>query len=248
MTTVIVLFFSLFCASQSNSNNTSTKTFTVNGVSFKMVAVSGGSFTMGATSEQGDDAWDDEKPTHKETLTDFYIGQTEVTQALWKAVMGDNPAWELGDLQHPVERVSWDDCQLFIKRLNELTDQHFRLPTETEWEFAARGGNASRGYKYAGSDECHLVAWYGLNARTHPVATKAPNELGLYDMSGNVWEWCQSDYVVYGLNNATSSANMFRVFRGGSAWFSQSWRCRVSFRNFAYASFRYCDLGLRLAM
>lgn len=246
MTTVVVLFFSLFCASQ--SNNTSTKTFTVNDVSFKMVALSGGTFTMGATSEQGNDAWDDEKPTHIVSLADFYIGQTEVTQALWQAVMEDNPSWEIGDLQRPVERVSWDDCQVFINKLNELTGQHFRLPTESEWEFAARGGNISGGYKYAGSDECDLVAWYGLNTRTHPVATKAPNELGIYDMSGNVWEWCQSDYTAYGMNDVTSGTNKYRVFRGGSTWFCESWKCRVSFRNFASANYRYCDLGLRLAM
>lgn len=245
---IIALASSIFCAAQSTANGTNSKTFTVNGVSFNMVLVNGGTYKMGATTEQGSDAWDDEKPTHTVTLSDFSIGQTEVTQALWQAVMGDNPAWELGDLQRPVERVSWDDCQMFIKKLNELTGQHFRLPTEAEWEFAARGGNACRGYKYAGSNDCSLVAWYGSSGSTHPVATKAPNELGLYDMSGNVWEWCQTPYYNYNLGETIPETGKFLIFRGGSTWFSEAWKCRVSFRNLAPSDYKYCNLGLRLAL
>ena len=132
------------------------RTFTVNGVKFTMVPVEGGTFTMGATSEQGSDAEEYEKPAHKVTLSDYYIGQTEVTQALWKAVMGSNPSDSKGD-NLPVEQVSWDDCQVFIQNLNQLTGKQFRLPTEAEWEYAARGGRKSRGYKYAGGNNLSLI-------------------------------------------------------------------------------------------
>ncbi|MBR6247566.1 MAG: leucine-rich repeat domain-containing protein, partial [Muribaculaceae bacterium] len=175
------------------------ETFTVNGVSFKMMPVEGGTFTMGATPEQGSDASSNENPTHQVTLSNFSIGQTEVTQALWQAVMGSNPSRFTGDLQRPVEYVTWNQCQTFITKLNQLTGHNFRLPTEAEWEFAARGGNQSRGYKYSGSNTVGDVAWYWDNIPsqssgtagygTQTVATKAPNDLGLYDMSGNVWEW-----------------------------------------------------------
>lgn len=163
-----------------------------------MVAVEGGTFTMGATSEQGSDARDNEKPAHKVTLSDYYIGQTEVTQALWEAVMGSNPSYRRGD-NLPVEQVSWDDCQEFIQKLNQLTGKQFRLPTEAEWEYAARGRRKSRGYKYAGGNDIGLVAWYSGNSgyETHLVATKQANELGIYDMSGNVWEWCNDWYGDY---------------------------------------------------
>ena len=157
------------------------KTYTVNGVSFTMIGVEGGTFTMGATSEQGSDAYDDEKPTHQVTLNSYYIGETEVTQALWQAVMGSNPSYFTGNLQRPVEEVSWGDCQTFIKRLNKLTGENFRLPTEAEWEYAARGGKESKGYKYSGSNTIGDVAWYGDNSssKTHAVKTKQPNELGI---------------------------------------------------------------------
>jgi len=152
-----------------------------------MVFVEGGTFMMGATSEQESDAFDWEKPAHRVTLSDFYIGKYEVTQAQWKAVMGSNPSYFKGD-NLPVERVSWGDCQEFIRKLNERTGLTFRLPTEAEWDYAARGGNRSRGYKYSGSDDPDEVAWYWDNSgiKTHPVGQKRANELGLYDMSGNV--------------------------------------------------------------
>ena len=139
------------------------ETYTVNGVSFKMVGVEGGTFTMGATAEQGSDAYSNEKPAHEVTLSSFSIGETEVTQALWQAVMGSNPSYFTGDLNRPVERVSWNDCQTFITKLNEMTGKTFRLPTEAEWEYAARGGNLSQGYKYAGSNDVNEVAWYWDN-------------------------------------------------------------------------------------
>ena len=197
------------------------QTFTVGGVTFTMVHVQGGTFTMGCTSEQGGDCWDDEKPAHSVTLSDYYIGETEVTQALWRAVMGSNPSYWKGD-NLPVEKVSWDDCQTFVRKLNQMTGKTFRLPTEAEWEYAARGGNKSLGYKYSGSNTLSSVAWYDGNSsnNTHPVKGKQPNELGLYDMSGNVWEWCQDRYGSYNsssqTNPAGASSGSYRVCRGGS--------------------------------
>ena len=223
--------------------------FTVNGVSFTMVPVEGGTFAMGATPEQVDDALANEYPVHQVTLSGYSIGQTEVTQELWLAVMGNNPSEYTGDLQRPVDKVSWSDCQTFITNLNQLTGKTFRLPTEAEWEFAARGGNKSRGYKYAGSNTPGDVAWYWGANTTQPVATKAPNELGLYDMSGNVWEWCQDWYGDYSSDSQTNPtgpvSGTFKVNRGGSkSSFIES--CRVSTRS------RWDEnnsiLGLRLAM
>ena len=196
------------------------KTFYANGVPFEMVEVRGGTFRMGATSEQGSDVDGNEKPVHSVTLSGYYIGKTEVTQALWKAVMGSNPSYFKGD-NLPVGYVSWNDCQEFIRKLNSLTGQHFRLPTEAEWEFACRGGNNSRGYKYSGSNYIDNVAWYDGNSgkKTHPVATKSANELGIYDMSGNVFEWCADRYGDYSSGAQTNPKGpydgSYRVFRGG---------------------------------
>ena len=228
------------------------QTFTVNGVKFTMVPVEGGTFTMGATSEQGSDAEDDGKPAHQVTLSDYYIGQTEVTQALWEAVMGSNPSGHKGD-NLPVELVSWDDCQEFIQKLNQLTGRQFRLPTEAEWEYAARGGRKSRGYKYAGGNDIGLVAWYDDNNsgnRTHTVATKQANELGVYDMSGNAWEWCSDWYDSYQSSSQSDpqgpSSGFGRVLRGGSYDYDAG-DCRVSRRGFNAPGNRNGDLGLRLS-
>ena len=229
------------------------KTFYANGVPFEMVEVRGGTFRMGGTSEQGSDAdSDDEYPVHSVTLSGYYIGKTEVTQALWKAVMGSNPSRFKGD-NMPVECVSWDDCQEFIRKLNSLTSQNFRLPTEAEWEFACRGGNNSRGYKYSGSNYIDNVAWYDGNSgdKTHSVATKSPNELGIYDMSGNVWEWCSDWYGDYSSGAQTNPKGSYdgssRVNRGGS-WSINARICRSSYR-FNYSP-DLCDyvLGLRLSL
>ena len=247
------------------------------GVSIDMVRVEAGTFTMGATAEMekpkdrkkptffdpfgffgnpGKDPYDDEKPTHRVTLTnDYYIGKYEVTQALWKAVMGNNPSNFKGD-NLPVEQVSWDDCQDFISKLNRITGKTFRLPTEAEWEYAARGGNKSRGYQYSGSNNLSDVAWYDDNSgiKTHAVGTKQPNELGIYDMSGNVSEWCQDWYGKY---NSSSQVNptgaretftvCFRVIRGGRCA-STARFCRSSYRLNSTPDDRGRNNGLRLVL
>ena len=246
---------------------------TVNGVTFKMVRVPGDTFMMGGTNDQGFDTRSNEYPIHSVTLSDFAIGETEVTQALWQAVMGlgmtpssdTNSQWTdfygLGD-EYPAYYISWDDCQAFIKKLNELTGMSFRLPTEAEWEYAARGGNGSGAYRYAGSNTLADVAWFGDNSYslgsnhpdygTHAVGTKAPNALGLYDMSGNVWEWCQDwfDDSYYASSTDTNPAGpesgSSRVIRGGS-WYNYAGYCRVAYRNYFYPSGRYFNNGLRLA-
>ena len=242
------------------TNHGSYITCSIGDASFTMKHVTGGTFTMGATAEQGGDAFDWEKPTHQVTLTGYYIGETEVTQELWQAVMGSNPSSFKG-AKRPVESVSWNDCQVFIKKLNQLTGKTFRLPTEAEWEYAARGGSRSRGYKYSGSDNIDAVAWYTVNCYdkgeyhpdygTHPVKQKQANELGLYDMSGNVWEWCQDWYGDYSGGSQTNptgpSDGSNRVFRGGS-WNFNARNCRVSNRFILTPANSILDLGLRLAL
>ena len=235
--------------------NFKTTTFKVGGVSFTMVAVDGGTFTMGATSEQGDEAKEDEKPAHQVTLSNFFIGSTEVTQALWTAVMGssNNPSYWHGSIL-PVEQVSWNDCQDFIEKLNALTGKEFRLPTEAEWEYAARGGQRSKGNKYAGGNEVSSVAWWFNNAdmMTHPVATRSSNELGLYDMSGNVWEWCYDWYNIYSsdaqIDPTGPEQECSERVRRGSSWYSGAGYCRVSSR-FSYPpNNKHASIGFRLAL
>ena len=228
-------------------------TYYVNSVPFNMVYVEGGTFWMGATDEQAGDYNSNETPVNRVHLSSYYIGQTEVTQELWREVMGTNPSNFLGNLQRPVEMVSWNDCQTFLTRLNELTGMNFRLLTEAEWEFAARGGNKSQGYKYAGSNTIAQVAWYSGNASstTHPVATKAPNELGLYDMSGNVYEWVNDWYGSYTSGEKTNptgpTSGYSRVYRGGGRN-SSATSCRVSYRYYNTPANANNYLGLRLAL
>ena len=234
--------------SKSNTGNGTqedNKTYTVNGVSFTMIAVKGGTFMMGSKEE---------KPAHQVTLSDYAIGETEVTQELWKAVMGNNPSFtKNGNQQRPVETVCWNDCQVFITRLNELTGETFRLPTEAEWEFAARGGNMSRGYKYSGSNTLDDVGSYnGLTIKNmHAVKTKQPNELGIYDMSGNVWEWCADWYGDYPSSSQTNptgpSSGRRRVLRGG-CWGHFAPHCRVDSRHANYPNIRDDFFGFRLAL
>ena len=226
--------------------------FSIGNVRFEMVRVEGGTFTMGATEEQGSYVKSEEKPAHQVTLSSYMIGKTEVTQELWEAVMGSNPSNFKGS-NLPVEQVSWEDCQTFIRKLNALTGKNFRLPTEAEWEFAVRGGNKSRGYKYSGSNTLSNVAWYDDNSsyKTHPVATKAPNELGIYDMSGNVYEWCSDWYSSYSSSSQYNPIGPFsglrRVYRGGS-WDFDAWFCRVSCRQYCHPAICRHDQGLRLAL
>lgn len=191
----------------------------VNGIEYPMVYVSGGSFMMGSDDS---DAYSDEKPVHRVTLSSYHIGKYEVTQDLWEAVMGSNPSHFKGS-RRPVEQVSWDDCQEFIRKLNSLTGQNFKLPTEAEWEFAARGGINSKGYKYSGSNYLDNVAWYDDNnseITTHDVGLKSPNELRIYDMSGNVYEWCSDWLGSYSsrsiIDPTGPSSGPHRVIRGGS--------------------------------
>ena len=222
------------------------------GICIEMVKVEGGTFMMGATSEMKNPN-SNEKPVHQVTLTnDYYMGKYEVTQALWQAVMGSNPSNFKGD-NLPVEEVSWNDCQEFISKLNSLTGRKFRLPTEAEWEYAARGGKKSRSYQYSGSSNISDVAWYDGNSvnKTHPVGTKQANELGIYDMTGNVWEWCSDWYGFYSSSSQTNptgaDSGSSRVFRGGS-WYGNARYCRLSFRDCTPPDCRGYNLGLRLAL
>ena len=248
------------------NDNTEDITFTVKGVSFTMKRVEGGTFQMGAQSKKkreenyDSDAFSNEIPVHSVTLSSYYMGETEVTQALWKAVMGSEPTysggWESqygrGD-NYPAYGVSWNDCQEFIRKLSQITGRSFRLPTEAEWEYAARGGKNSNGYKYAGNDTIGSVAWYYGNSGigTHDVKGKQANELGLYDMSGNVGEWCSDRYGSYNNGSQTNptgaSSGSHRVLRGGS-WNYIAMYCRVSNRTDYFPDDHFKSIGFRLAL
>ena len=251
-----------------NIEQQSHRSFQVHGVSFTMIKVDGGTYTMGATSEQGNEAESNEKPRHKVTLSDYYIGQTEVTQELWQAVMGNTiqqqrdkesrsfPLKGVGK-DYPMYYISWYECHLFINALNselrpQLGGKEFALPTEAQWEFAARGGTQSNNYKYSGSNNIEDVSWYGSNARSssHPVKLKAANELGIYDMSGNVWEWCEDwygEYKVVGQTNPKGpSAGRSYVLRGGS-WFNGASSARVTCRVHDPGKRKF-EIGLRLVL
>ncbi|MDE5610779.1 MAG: SUMF1/EgtB/PvdO family nonheme iron enzyme [Odoribacter sp.] len=231
-------------------------TETISGASFDMVYVQGGTFRMGA-SEDDDEALDWEKPVHEVTLSDYYIGKYEVTQGLWKAVMGENPSYFQKGNNYPVECVSWNDIQTFLTKLSELTGKKYVLPTEAQWEYAARGGAKSQGYKYSGGNDIDEVAWYWGNSEekysTSPVGLKKANELGIYDMSGNVWEWCQDWYSsnYYANSPQTDPAGpetgSRRVGRGGS-WNHGAQDCRVSYRYDNRPDVRYIGLGFRVAL
>ena len=220
----------------------------VKNVEYPMVFVEGGTFKMGSYESDADA---DER-IHTVTLTDYCIGKYEVTQELWEAVTGKNPSYDKGP-RKPVENVSWNDIQEFIQRLNELTGKKFRLPSEAQWEFAARGGKKSKGYKYSGENTLRMVAWYSENSlnKSHDVGTKLPNELGICDMSGNVCELCSDyygEYVYTGKPDPEGpSSGSYRVCRGGS-WFHSAVTCRVSDRNNRTPGFKGNNLGFRLCL
>ena len=229
--------------------------FNVNGVQFRMKYVEGGTFMMGAPDNDYE-AYKEERPAHKVTLDSYYIAETQVTQELWQAVIGSNPSHFKGDIHRPVETVSWEDCQEFIKKLNTITGRTFSLPTESQWEYAARGGKNSKGYRFSGSNDIDSVAWYYENSSSmpHPVAQKQPNELGLYDMTGNVCEWCQDrfDSNYYGnspqCNPQGPGSGDARVLRSG-AWDDVPRGCRVSYRYGNFPGYRRLPIcGLRLSL
>ncbi len=210
------------------------------------VLVEGGEFIM------GDDKLPN-VPPHKVTVSSFYMQASTVTQELWELVMGNNPSEDKTWKDNPVTNVNWHECQEFIKKLNTLTGKKYRLPTEAEWEYAARGGKLSKGYKYAGSNDINEVAWCheNSNGKIHPVKEKKPNELGIYDMSGNVWEWCNDWYADYRLNEAYSKnpqgpdGGKHKVIRGGS-WYDYAEGCLVADRSSWLPDGRHCSVGFRL--
>ena len=234
--------------------------YNVNGVTFTMVAVKGGTYMMGATENQLEYAEDAEMPAHQVTVSNFSIGQTTVTQELWMAIMGNNPSYFSSnyniedDFQRPVELITWYEIVEFISTLNDLTDAGFRIPTEAEWEFAARGGNKSHGYLFAGSDDFNEVGWNYANTSycTQPVGLKKPNELGLYDMSGNVWEMCNDwwDENYYSVSPAVNpqgpETGTYKSARGGSL-VNSAILSRVSMRDWVPLDGRYTTMGFRLA-
>ena len=233
-----------------SSNSENTITIKAGTQSINMVFVEEGSFRMGKIVKQNFN--DDREKEHKVSLSSFYIGETEVTQELWEYVMGYNPS-EFKSKNSPVEKVSWDECQLFIKKLNQLTNLKFRLPTEAEWEYAAQGGNRSKGYVFSGSNNINEVAWFvsTTGRSTCDVKRKKPNELGVYDMSGNVQEWCQDWYEHYSAKSVKNpkgpKEGVLRVFRGGG-WNLLSDFCTVVNREYARPDTKRDNLGLRLAL
>ena len=254
MKTSRFLIYTLAVAMMASCGKTDKGQEVIDSLVAHMVSVEGGTFTMGATEEHKTDVANDEKPLHEVTLANFSIGRYEVTQAEWVAVMGQNPSKVQAD-NLPVTNVSWDDCQQFLQKLNEMTGRKFRLPTEAEWEYAARGGKLSKGTQYSGEqDRPKNVGWFvdNSNGETHPVGEKTPNELGLYDMSGNVWEWCEDKVGYYSSNAITNpkfleSGSSERIMRGGS-WKYDAKDCRVSYRGNYYPSSRRDDNGVRLVM
>ncbi len=226
------------------------ETFTVNKVSFTMVYVEGGTFTMGKDKVTDQDFRSDE-PAHQETVGSFYCGETEVTQELWTAVMGKNPSRYTDSNQNPVEQVSWGDCRHFVAKLNQLTGKQFRLLTEAEWEFAAKGGTKSKGYVYSGSNDLQEVAWCFANSgdRPHAVKQKMPNELGIYDMTGNVYEWTSSGYSRYGTEPTLKpNEGGYRfVYRGGCDYTDERFSV-VHHRNHGQISDAGPHRGMRLAL
>lgn len=254
------LIFSLFLLAALNGLAQDTlpapTSYRVNKVSFNMIRVEKGGFWMGAqhkdTAEFNYDRYSqtDELPVHYVAMNeDFYIGQTEVTQKLWKAVMGYNPS-KYKCPKRPVTNVNYYEIQEFLRRIDSITGMQFRLPTEEEWEYAARGGKNSRGYVYSGAKEVERVAWFNENAnKTKKVKKRTPNELGIYDMSGNVWEWCSTRYHYYDKerNAALGKDGQMYCIRGG-AWELPKTSCRVAWRGKRLPDLKNSFGGFRLAL
>ena len=265
----LLLTTSFSCSQQeSESHPLQECHISINGETIEMVLVEGGTFDMGCTPEQEKDASENEKPAHSETVQSFYIGKYEVTQKLWNAVLGNenNHSYNTGCEDCPVENVSWDDVQAFIARLTILTQKKFRLPSDIEWEYAARGGTRSKGYKYSGSNNINEVGWYienyqdkpcGEKKTTHAVGLKQSNELGLYDMSGNVWEWCNNLYQKEYIQNDKEvhtgwpfpGTHLYfrRILRGGS-WGGEAIGCRVSYIDYDFDKYKDEYGGFRLVL
>ncbi|MBR4564882.1 MAG: formylglycine-generating enzyme family protein [Paludibacteraceae bacterium] len=231
-----------------------TLTYEVNGVPIRMQRVEGGSFVMGATPDQHDPDTYTDKPAHLVFLSPYYMATTEVTNRLWRAVMSEKEMLELsGYPEHPVSFVSWHEAQRFVRRLDSITGMPFRLPTEAEWEYAARGGAQSKHYRFAGGDVSDSIGWlYSVAGNwTHPVARKQPNELGLYDMTGNVAEWCQDLYGPYQLTTAPdpcgADTGSFRIVRGGSYDEAKA-NCHLSVRRWYEPETSVGYIGLRVAL
>lgn len=208
-----------------------------------MICVEGGTFTMGSSVK-------DEFPAHEVVLETFFISETEVTQKLWISLMGNNPSEFVG-LNRPVEQVSWHECQKFVEQLKQETNKPYRLPTEAEWEYAARGGNRSHHYKFSGNNNLDIVGWYSHNSNkcTHEVKSKEQNELGIYDMNGNVWEWCQDWYGLYSGGKQYSPqgpvAGEHKIIRGGG-WNNVSEFFRTSYRGRNTPTRRGNNIGFRI--
>jgi formylglycine-generating enzyme required for sulfatase activity len=234
------------------------------GINMKMVYVEGGTFTMGCTGDQGNECESDESPNRMTTVSSFYIGMLEVTQSQWEKVMGTSiyqqqskaggsNTYGVGS-DYPMYYVSWEEAKEFCARLSRQTGRNYSLPTEAEWEYAARGGKRNEGTKYAGGWSIDDVAWYdgNSNSSTHMCGTKRSNALGIYDMSGNVWEWCEdwygSQYLQYDNNNPKgASTGSNRVLRGGS-WRSFAGSCRVANRDIGSPGHRRYNFGFRIVL
>ncbi len=262
MRKIVLLFFmsiiSVVVAKAQESSVATDATATVerlqvvvtDGVVIDMVYIPAGTFMMGATAEQGADAVDDEKPVHEVSLSDYYIATTECTQALWEAVMGYNTA-DVQGADLPMTQINVYECHEFVRKLSKKTGYDFRLPTEAEWEYAARGGALSKGTKYSGSNNLSEVAWCAVDGmELRPVAGKKPNELGLYDMSGNVYEICEDEYAMYSAepqDNPQGGSSDRQVFRGGG-YISSPVDCRTSMRSCAPTDYRDAFIGFRLVI
>lgn len=251
---------SSYSSQYSTSNRQSDYVETAYGLNMKLIFVEGGTFTMGATAEHGSEAHDNEYPTHEVELSSYYIAECEVTQAQWQAVMGTSiyqqrdkagasSTYGVGS-NYPMYYVSWYEAQEFCQKLSIVTGRTYLLPTEAQWEYAARGGNQSRRYKYSGLHQLSAVGWYLNNSgrSTHPVGQLRANELGIKDMSGNVLEWCSDYHASYPSTkqyNPSCGSGKNAVLRGGS-WIGSASNCRVSFRDYGTPSYRGIYIGFRV--